>query len=52
MRRKIVNKRIITLSILGLLIAATAYLAYNSISGLEEFDFEEAFEEELDNEFE
>ncbi|MGV2433150.1 MAG UNVERIFIED_CONTAM: hypothetical protein LVQ98_07820 [Rickettsiaceae bacterium] len=45
------NKKTITLIALALIIAATAYVGYNSLNQLEEFDFEDPFDTELDSDF-
>lgn len=44
------NKKSITLIALALIIAATAYVGYNSLSQLEEFDFNDPFEVDIDDE--
>ena len=43
------NKKYIGLVVLGLAIAVTTYLAYNSLSELEDFDFSDPFETDFDD---
>lgn len=42
------NKKIITLIALGLIIAATTYITYNSLSQLKDIDYD-MFEEDIDD---
>lgn len=42
------NKKMIIIAVLGLIMAATTYLAYTSLDQLEEFDFSDPFDTEFD----
>lgn len=44
------NKKAITIVVLALIMAATTYLAYNSLEELKEFDFDDPFETEFGDE--